>query len=155
MPSRRTDVQMSPDEIRAYLKENTKLVIVTNGPRGFPHPMPMNYAVDEDGRILMTTFKKSQKVLNLRRDPRATLLVETGFAYNDLKSVVAYANAEIIEEPDLVFAALQMMSKITSGPLQTSEIADQVRASVTKRVILRFKPSDYLSWDHSKLQGRY
>src|ERR1700730_12470632 len=81
MPSRRADVEMSPDEIRDYLRSHFRLTLVSNGLGGYPHPMPMNYAVDDDDRIVMTTFRKSQKVANLRRDPRATLLVETGVAY--------------------------------------------------------------------------
>jgi nitroimidazol reductase NimA-like FMN-containing flavoprotein (pyridoxamine 5'-phosphate oxidase superfamily) len=156
MPSRRADVEMSPDEIRDYLRSHFRLTIVSNGLGGYPHPMPMNYAIDGEDRIVMTTFKKSQKVANLRRDPRATLLVETGVAYNELKSVIAYANAEIVEEPEIIFEVIQMLSKNPAGqPAENPEVIAQMRATLPKRVILRFQPARYLSWDHSKLKGRY
>ena len=102
MPSRRSNVEMSPDEIRRYLNDNVHIILVSNGPRGFPHPVPMNYIVDDKDRIIVTAFGKSQKVVNLRRDPHASLLVETGDAYHEYKSVVAYATSEIIEDPAAV-----------------------------------------------------
>jgi nitroimidazol reductase NimA-like FMN-containing flavoprotein (pyridoxamine 5'-phosphate oxidase superfamily) len=156
MPSRRADVEMSPDEIRAYLRANTKLILVSNGVGGFPHPMPMNYGMDDEDRIVMTTFRKSQKIVNFRRDPRATILVETGFIYSELKSVVAYAEAEIIDDIAAVGRTMELMSKtVTQHAPQTPELAQQIRAVHAKRVVLRFKPTRYLSWDHAKLKGRY
>ncbi len=147
---------MSPEEIRQYLKSNRLLILVSNGPGGFPHPMPMNYFVDDEDRILVTSFAKSQKVLNLRRDPRASLLVETGGSYTEYKSVIAYANAEIIDEPTKTaelfqMVARQMQQNVPAAP----EVRAQAAASLSKRVMLRFHPTRYVSWDHSKLQGRY
>jgi nitroimidazol reductase NimA-like FMN-containing flavoprotein (pyridoxamine 5'-phosphate oxidase superfamily) len=86
MPSRRDNIRMSDEEIRAYLKDHSRIILVTNGPDGLPHPVPMNYGLDDQDRILITSFRKSQKVRNLERDPRASLLVESGETYADLKS---------------------------------------------------------------------
>ena len=156
MPSRRNQVEMSPDETSSYLRSNSRTILVSNGLGGYPHPMPMNYAVDDYDRIIMTTFRKSQKVLNFRRDPRATLLVETGVDYEQLKSVVIYANTEIIDNPDTVFEVMQTLSEtIASEMPRARDLTAQVRASLSKRVILRFKPERYLSWDHTKLAGHY
>ena len=156
MPSRRDLIQMTPEEVRAYLEEQTRIIVVTNGPDGMPHPMPMNYGVDDEGRILMTTFRKSQKVRNIERDPRATLLVESGEGYSDLKSVIAYADVEIIDEPEEVARA---MSGIRAGQEMTGSLSEsmseQVRASLAKRVVLRFTPFRTVSWDHGKLGGSY
>ncbi|MCE7798480.1 pyridoxamine 5'-phosphate oxidase family protein [Sphingobium sufflavum] len=99
MPSRREMIAMTPEEIRAYLLSQARMIVVSNGPGGFPHPMPMNYTLDDDDRILITTFAKSQKTRNLERDPRASLLVESGVVYEELRSVILYEQAEILSDP--------------------------------------------------------
>ncbi len=156
MPSRREVIRMTPDEVRAYLAEQRRIIVVTNGPSGMPHPVPMNYGLDDEGRILITSFAKSQKVKNLMRDPRATLLVESGTQYRELKSVIAYCDAELITDPALIpglmkmLRAEQAMSSSLSQPM-----GEQVQASVTKRVVVRFTPFRFVSWDHGKLAGFY
>lgn len=147
---------MSPEEVRNYLLGHSRIILVTNGPDGMPHPVPMNYGLDEAGRILISSFRKSQKVRNLERDPRATLLVESGETYADLKSVIAFADAEIIGDPEDV---ARLMSHIRAeGALagsMTADMSEQVRASIAKRVVLRFTPFRHVSWDHTKLGGFY
>ena len=86
MPSRRTQIELTPDEIGAYIDSRKTIIIVSNGKDGYPHPMPMWFYRSADGRVHCSTFGKSQKVLNYQRDPRATLLVESGTEYADLKS---------------------------------------------------------------------
>ena len=68
--SRRDQIRMSEDEIRSFLAERKTLILTSNGPDGFPHPMPMWYVLEPDGAIRMTTYSRSQKVLNLRRDAK-------------------------------------------------------------------------------------
>jgi len=147
---------MAPEEVRDYLRGHSRIILVTNGPDGLPHPVPMNYGLDDEGRIVITSFRKSQKVRNLERDPRAALLVESGETYADLKSVIAYADAEIIGDPDEV---AQLMGSIRAeGALSSSisgNMSEQVRSSIAKRVVLRFTPFRFVSWDHSKLSGYY
>lgn len=155
MPSRRDQIAMSPDEIRAYLRSQPRLIVVSNGPGGYPHPVPMNFAVDDLDRLLILTFRKSQKVKNLERDPRAALLVESGLTYQELKSVMIYASAEIIE-PGAEFEAAKaaFAGKVQTGAL-TSEVQAQASATMPKRVAVRFTPQRTISWDHAKLQGQY
>jgi nitroimidazol reductase NimA-like FMN-containing flavoprotein (pyridoxamine 5'-phosphate oxidase superfamily) len=156
MPSRSDLIRMTPQEIRAYLGEQTRIILVTNGANGLPHPVPMNYGLDEEGRILITSFRKSQKVKNLERDPRATLLVESGETYDELKSVIAYADAEILDDPEAIVSFMQKIraDEQLSGSL-SAEMGDQVKASLAKRVVLRFTPFRYVSWDHGKLGSFY
>ena len=78
MPSRRDLIRLSDAEIGAYLRAQRQLVLVTNGPHGMPHPVPMEFGLDADGSIVVTSFRKAQKILNLERDPRATLLFDSG-----------------------------------------------------------------------------
>lgn len=156
MPSRRDVIRMTADEVQAYLSTQSRIIVVTNGPGGMPHPVPMNYGLDDAGRILITTFAKSQKVKNLERDPRATLLVESGATYAELKSVIVYADAELLREAEdvarnmrLVRAEGQLAGSISEG------MTEQVRASLAKRVVVRFTPFRTVSWDHAKLGTVY
>jgi nitroimidazol reductase NimA-like FMN-containing flavoprotein (pyridoxamine 5'-phosphate oxidase superfamily) len=147
---------MTPEEVRAYLLSQRRIILVTNGADGMPHPVPMNYGLDEEGRILITSFRKSQKVMNLERDPRATLLVESGETYADLKSVMTYADAEILTDPEEIAAGMARINadEQLAGSL-SAEMSDQVRASIAKRVLLRFTPFRTVSWDHGKLGAFY
>jgi len=146
---------MSPEEIRVYLRSQPRMIVVSNGPGGMPHPMPMNVALDESERIPITTFRKSQKVKNLERDPRATLLVESGDTYADFKSVIAYANAEIIDAPATIRQAVRKMRWSVGESVRPTAAEQQITESFEKRVMVRFTPFKYVSWDHRKLGGKY
>jgi hypothetical protein len=157
MPSRRSSIALSPEEIRRYLDSQKTLIIVSNGRNGFPHPMPMWFYVDDAGNLYCTTFKKSQKVLNFRRDPRASLLVESGEEYAELKGVVIYADTEVIDD---VNVAIDTLVKINTRGRSVDEgalasLTQAVRKTAEKRIVLKFKPREYVSWDHSRLGGRY
>lgn len=156
MPSRRELIRMTAQEVDAYLRERTRIIIVTNGPDGLPHPVPMNYGIDAAGRIIITTFRKSQKVRNIERDPRATLLVESGETYLDLKSAILYCDVEILTDPDEIARNMVLVraDEQLSGSL-SAEMGDQVKASMAKRAILRFTPFRTVSWDHGKLGEFY
>jgi len=156
MPSRRESIRMTPEEERSYLLSQRRIILVTNGPDGMPHPVPMNYGLDEAGRVLITSFRKAQKVRNLERDPRATLLVESGETYAQLKSVMIYADVEIVTDPDGIAAGMARINADAqlSGSI-SGTMSDQVRASIAKRVLLRFTPFRTVSWDHAKLGAFY
>lgn len=147
---------MSAEEERAYLEGQRRIILVTIGPDGMPHPVPMNYGVDAEGRVLITSFRKSQKVKNLERDPRATLLVESGTAYVELKAAILWCSVELITEPDAIRDGMRQIRADAVMESSLSEAMDeQVRASLAKRVLLRFTPLRRTSWDHAKLEGFY
>jgi hypothetical protein len=157
MPSRRELIALTDDEMRAYAESARTLIIVSNGKDGFPHPMPMWFYADEQLNFYCTTFRKSQKVLNFRRDPRATLLIESGEEYAELKSLMVYANTEVIDDFDLVSDTLVKIN--TKGmdvdAAQIAKLLAAVAKTAEKRVVLKFTPERFVSWDHSKLGGRY
>ena len=157
MPSRRELIQLTDDEMRAYAAQTKTLIIVSNGKDGFPHPMPMWFYADDDLNFYCTTFRKSQKVLNFRRDPKATLLIETGEQYAELKSLMVYASTSVIDDLDIVTNALvEINSK--GAQLDADQLArlrDGVAKTAEKRVVLKFAPERFVSWDHGKLGGRY
>jgi hypothetical protein len=156
MPSRRDLVRLSDAEIRAYLEEQRQVVLVTNGPHGMPHPVPMEFGLDADGSILVTSFRKAQKILNLERDARATLLFDSGTRYQELKGVIAYCDAQIIQDAETVGKVMRQVRAGTDlAASMSAEMSAQVRASIAKRVAIRFKPFRYVTWDHGKLPGVY
>ena len=156
MPSRRETIRMSATEVDAYLRQRSRVILVTIGADGMPHPVPMNYGLDETGRFILTSFRKSRKVANLRRDPRATLLVESGETYAELKAVIAWCRAEVIEDVDEVARLMPLVRAETSLSSSISEgMNEQVRDSLAKRAVLRFTPNRYASWDHARLGAYY
>jgi nitroimidazol reductase NimA-like FMN-containing flavoprotein (pyridoxamine 5'-phosphate oxidase superfamily) len=157
MPSRRNNIELSATEIRSFLDSSKTLIIVSNGKDGYPHPMPMWFYVDDAGCLYCTTFSKSQKVMNWRRDPRASLLVESGEEYAQLKGVVIYARAEVIDDLDIAIDTLVKINTrgATIDPAQRQALIAAVSKTASKRVVIKFHPERYVSWDHSKLGGRY
>ena len=156
MPSRRDLIQMTRDELRAYIRNQKTLIIVSNGPTGYPHPLPMNFDVDDEDRYYVTTFRKSQKVLNFRRDPKAALLIESGEAYSELRAVLAYATAEVIDDYDTTLNFMKQLQKKSIAAGHEVPGSDEIlKATAAKRVLIRFTPHEFISWDHTKLGGKY
>src|ERR1700745_2712528 len=92
--SRRDQIQMTDAEVAAFLQEQRTVVCATTGLHGWPHLMPLWYVV-RDGEIWAWTYAKSQKVRNLERDPRATLQIEDGEQYQELRGVMIEAGTVI------------------------------------------------------------
>jgi PPOX class probable F420-dependent enzyme len=156
MPSRRDQIKLTDDEQRELI-ENERIVVVSSlGPRGWPHVMPLWY-IPRDGEIWIWTYAKSQKVKNLERDPRATLLIETGVEYGELRGVQIEAEAEIIRDLDEIVEYAKEMTIRYSEGIESVEgdAAAGLRAQAPKRVAIRFHPKRIASWDHRKLGGTY
>jgi PPOX class probable F420-dependent enzyme len=156
MPSRRDQIKLTEVEQRQLI-ENERIVVVSSlGPRGWPHLMPLWY-VPRDGEIWIWTYAKSQKVKNLERDPRATLLIETGFEYGELRGVQIEAEAEIIRDLDrIVDYAKEMTVRYSEGIESVEGDAEaSLQAQAPKRVAIHFHPKRIASWDHRKLGGTY
>ena len=157
MPSRRDLIRMSEEEIRSFLRSRKTMMINSNGPGGYPHPMPMWFAVDDDGTVRMTTFRKSQKVMNLHRDPRVSLLVEAGEEYNELRGVVVYGKAEVVDDLEVVKETLRRISGVgnLAGPAARKGADAVIGRTAAKRVAILIRPERIVSWDHRKLGGAY
>jgi PPOX class probable F420-dependent enzyme len=152
--SRREQIIMSPEEIRAFLDEQRVVICATNGHNGWPHLMPL-WFVTRDEDIWAWTYGKSQKVRNLERDPRATLQVEDGEQYDQLRGVMIEAQTVIHHDTELVTDfGLELFTRYNGGG-QGSEFKDAVRAQAAKRVALQFKTERIASFDHRKLAGAY
>ena len=154
--SRRDEIQLSEDEQRELIDSQRVVVVGSFGPRGWPHLMPLWY-VPREGEIWIYTYAKSQKVRNLERDPRATLLVETGFEYVELRGIQIEGEAELVRDPDRVaeFGA-ELTIRYSEGiDSVEGDAAAALRAQATKRVAIRFEPIRVATWDHRKLGGTY
>ena len=157
MASRRDQITMTPDELRAFILREHTLIIVSNGTHGFPHPMPMFFHYDGQGRFLVSTYGASQKVVNLQRDPKAALLIEAGHDYAELRSMMAEATAEIIDDNEFVIETMMNIRRQRDPSKKDfpAEEMEGIRYSARKRVIIRFTPTKIISWDHTKLGGTY
>ncbi len=149
--ARREQIQLSEEEVRSFVGSKKTIILTTNGPRGFPHTMPMWFVQEDDGTIRITTYRASQKVKNIQRDPRVSLLVESGLDYAELKGVLMYGHAELIDDPEAVIETFI----IASGQRDSEEVRASMKKTATKRVVIRVKPERIVSWDHAKLGGAY
>jgi len=156
MSSRRAEIELTPGEQRELLESERIVVVSTLGPRGWPHSMPGWY-VARDGEIWIYTYAKSQKVRNLERDPRATLLVETGHEYGELRGAEIEAEAVIHRDLETVFEVARELAIRYSDDIASVEgdAAEALKAQARKRVAIRFESKRIATWDHRKLGGRY
>ncbi len=155
MPSRREQIQMTPEEVAAFLDGRHTMNVATLGPTGHPHLVAMWYAM-LDGKPAFWTFTKSQKILNLRRDPRITALVEDGETYATLRGVELVGSARIVEDWDGIMRIALATAEKYNGPEAVGEQARPfLEAMAAKRVGVVIDVDKVVSWDHTKLGGRY
>jgi PPOX class probable F420-dependent enzyme len=154
--SRRDEIKLSDRDLHALLDEERIAVVSSLGPRGWPHSMPM-WFVARDGDVWVWTYAKSQKVRNLERDSRATVLVETGYEYGELRGVMIEAQADIHRDFETVIGfAEELTVRYAEG---ISSVEGDARAALEaqapKRVAIHFRPVRTATWDHRKLGGTY
>ncbi|MBA3263369.1 MAG: pyridoxamine 5'-phosphate oxidase family protein [Thermoleophilaceae bacterium] len=154
MPSQRDQIAMNDEELRAFLAEQMVMQCATLGPRGRPHLVPLWYAPENGTELVSWTYAKSQKAKNLERDPRATVGIEDGVQYQELRGVTFECEVEVEREPERVEAYGLRLFERYAGEL-TPEIREMVAQQAQKRVGMRFIPSRTVSWDHGKLGGTY
>jgi len=153
--SRRDQIRLSAAELSELLDEARVAVVTSNGPRGWPHAAPLWFVVRE-GEIWAWTYAKSQKVRNLERDPRATVLVETGEEYSQLRGAMIEAEATIHREFETVLGfAEELAPRYAGGGPLSEEARAALAAQAPKRVALQLRPLRTASWDHRKLGGSY
>jgi hypothetical protein len=156
--SRRDQIRMSEEEALAFLGEERTVICATNGRRGWPHLMPLWYVLRPTGdggapQVWAWTFAKSQKARNLERDRRATLEVEAGETYDELRGVMLECDVVVHDDVELVRDfGLELYARY-------AEVDDDVRAMVDaqapKRIGLQFVERSRATWDHRKLGGTY
>jgi len=154
--SRRAQITLDRAELLALLGSERVVVVSSIGPRGWPHSMPLWY-VPRDGEVWVWTYAKSQKVRNLERDPRATLLIETGHSYTELRGAMIEAEAVIHRDPETVVGFAEELTLRYSEGITSVEgdARAGLEAQAPKRVAIQFRAVRTASWDHAKLGGTY
>ena len=155
MAKKRSLISFTDEEAQAYLEAGHNLMVASNGHNGWPHLIAMWYVLI-DGTIHFTTYGKSQKILNLKRDPRVTCMLEGGLQYQELQGLVIEAEADVIDDdPALSLRVIQAVgAKYQGSPLGTAS-SEQQEKMATKRAVVRIRPLRIFSWDHTKLGGAY
>ncbi len=152
--SRRDQIRMTNEELRKFIEGAQTIIINSIGKDGVPHPMPMWFGIEPDGAIVMTTFTKSQKIRNLERDPRVSLLIEDGKVYSDLRGAVIYGKAELVRELPAVIEILKNVTLRQSGQprdASSEQLGKALAVTAPKRTGIRVRPESVVSWDHRKL----
>jgi PPOX class probable F420-dependent enzyme len=154
--SRRDQIKLSEEELLELLRTERVAIVSSNGPHGFPHSMPL-WFVPREGEVWIWTYAKSQKVRNLERDPRATVLLETGHEYGELRGAMIEAEAEIHRDADTVIRFAEELTVRYAAGIDSvqGDAKAALEAQAPKRVAIHFKPLRTATWDHRKLDGTY
>jgi len=153
MPSRRDMIRMTDEEQAAYLEAGKSLQLATINQDGTPHLVAMWYGL-LDGKIVFETFAKSQKAVNLIRDPRVACLLESGTEYNELKGLQINGTARIVTDPAEVKV---MMREVLRRNHEMDEATLEMAAEhgSKKRIGAVVEPTRVVTWDHTKLDVAY
>lgn len=150
----RAAVRLTDEELADFLAANMKVQVATVGPDGAPHLTTLFYALDDQGRITFWTYGSSQKIKNLRRDPRVSCLVEDGIDYGELRGVSIQGRAELVEDYDEIRTLGRRVVEVMAGGADLGELGDQiVDGQARKRVGVVIVADKVASWDHRKMNG--
>lgn len=153
MGKARDAIRMNDAEIATLFTECKSLQVATLGPKGEPHLTTLWYTV-HDGKVMFETYGKSQKVVNLRRDPRIAVLCEAGETYDQLRGVSIQGRAELVEEGE----RLEELMRVLVNHHFAGQSEEQVRATAAqmaqKRIVIVVHADKTISWDHRKLGGK-
>ena len=149
MANQRSQIVMSHDEIVEFLNQQRSSTVATYGPQGQIHLVGMWYAV-KDQTVWFETKRKAQKVVNLRRDPRLSFLVEAGHTYDQLRGVALEGTGVVIEDEDVVWDVCVNIFERYNGPY-SEDMKPFVEFMAKNRVVVRLDVDRTRSWDHRKL----
>jgi PPOX class probable F420-dependent enzyme len=147
--NQRADIVLTGEEIQEFLAGSRSMTLATVGPTGQPHLVAMWFAII-DGDVCFETKSKSQKAVNLRRNPQVSCLVEDGVVYEELRGVAIEGVAEVTDDADLLWRIGVNLFERYYGPY-TDDLKPFVEAMLNKRVAVRLINQRVRSWDHRKL----
>lgn len=150
MAKQRDAIRMSEAEVAAFLEESRSLNVATLGKDGAPHLTTLWFTT-HDGAILFETFAKSQKIMNLRRDPRIAVLCEAGASYDQLRGVSINGLAEIVDAGERLLPLMALLVERNHPGLGADKVAILAAQMAVKRVVVVVRPEKVVSWDHRKL----
>lgn len=145
----RNKIVMSDEEITTYIEKSRTATLATIGANGRPHLVAMWYAVI-DGEIWFETKERSQKAVNIKREPRVTVMIEDGATYDKLRGVSIDAEAEVVTDPEMLWNVGINVWERYNGPY-SDDLRELVEVMIKNRIAIRLKPQRMRSWDHRKL----
>lgn len=154
MPNPRAALVLTDSEQAELLRDARVLQVASINRDGTPHLVPMWFELDDEGVIVFTTYATSQKILNLDRDARITVLAETGTAYNELRGISIDARAEVVRDPQVTARVLALVGAKYANrprPQRPATPSTELPAQAHKRVTVRVHPLRVRSWDHRKM----
>jgi PPOX class probable F420-dependent enzyme len=154
MGKRRDAIRMSEAELWDFVESRKSLQVATLGRDGAPHLTTLWFAL-LDGKIAFETYSKSQKIVNLRRDPRMAILLEDGSEYDQLRGVSMNGRAELVDEPSRVERYASAVMTRNHPGLTAEQVSSAAHMLANKRTAVVFHPEKIASWDHRKLGGSY
>jgi PPOX class probable F420-dependent enzyme len=149
--NQRAKIVMTPGEVADFLRRSRTATVASIGPGGLPHVVAMWYGLIGDA-VYIETKAKSQKAVNLRRDPRMVFMVEAGVSYDTLRGVSLEGTATILEETDgdeYWAAAISVYERYTAP--YAEDARPIVEFMMNKRIVVKLVPQRVRSWDHRKL----
>lgn len=147
--NQRTQIQMTDDEVAAFIESSRTATMATVGPTGMPHLVAMWFGVI-NGQIWFETKAKAQKVKNLQRNPQLSVMIEDGLTYDSLRGVSLEGTGVVVDDPDALWAVGVSVWERYTGPY-TDEAKPFVEMMLNKRVAVRLDVDRVRSWDHTKL----
>ena len=147
--NQRSQIEMSDEEVTRLLEQSRTCTMATVGPGGMPHLVAMWYGW-LDGQIWLESKAKAQKIVNLRRDDRLSVMVEAGNTYDTLRGVTLEGRGVIVEDADELWQVGVSVWERYHGPY-SEEFKPFVEAMLRKRVAVRLDVERMRSWDHRKL----
>lgn len=150
MANQRSLVAMTSSEIEAFLEAHAgghSVSLASHNKDGSIHLVGMFYGLLE-GSVAFSAKRKSQKVANVRRDPRVTCLIETqGGAYNEIRGVMLVGRVEVVEDPERV---RELGMDMTARAFEEGS-RPSLEAAIYNRVALKLRVERSVSWDHGKI----
>jgi PPOX class probable F420-dependent enzyme len=154
MAKRRDQIRMTDDEQRAFVESRKSLQVATLNADGTPHLTTLWFGIVDD-QIVFETFTKSQKIVNLRRDPRIAVLLEDGREYDELKGVSINGTAVLHDDPEVVWKYAAAVMKRNHAGLTDEQVEAGARQLASKRTAVIVQADKTVTWDHTKLGGGY
>jgi PPOX class probable F420-dependent enzyme len=145
---------MTDEEMWKFIEERKNLQVATLGVDGAPHLTTLWFAI-VDGEIVFETFTKSQKIVNLQRDPRIAVLLEDGIEYAEMRGVSITGNAELHTDPEEVHPYAFTVMRRNQPDIPEHQLDAAAKVMSSKRTAVVVKPERIVSWDHRKLGGTY
>lgn len=156
----RKDISMTDEELDDFLRGGHTLQVASIDADGYPHLAPMWYVV-RDGKVVFRSFTKSQKIVNLRRNPKLSVLLESGETYDELRGVMIRGEARLVDDRDHVleiYGALAAKYEMIGGQrveLERDALEAAFGSYADKNTAVVVEPVKVASWDHRKLDGAY